>query len=59
MSVDAVIDVDRGVISRFRDGLRGLPDAMKRGQPPTVAILWARATSRSPRLGGWFEDVPT
>ena len=26
MAADAVIDVDRGVISRFRDGLRGLCD---------------------------------
>jgi len=26
MAADAVIDVDRGVISRFRDGLRGLTD---------------------------------
>ena len=37
MAADAVIDVDRGVISRFREGLRGLSDddlaAMARQSP--------------------------
>ena len=39
MAADAVIDVDRGLISRFREGLRGLSDdelAVMARQSPEV-----------------------